>query len=483
MSKHVPVVAICGRTNVGKSSLFNALVGKALAVVKDEEGVTRDRNYALVGRYDIPFTLVDTGGLVGEEQGQFWSSVKKQAKLALEEADLVLAMVDGMHGVHHLDKEVAKYLRVAQKPVIWVINKCEKQSSKIAAAEFYGLGIEDFVCISAAHRVGLKDLVKAIESKLATLKVKTSQQDRKNDDEQISKALKVAILGRPNVGKSTMLNRLIGKERAITSEKPGSTRDTIRFELKRDHRDFVLFDTAGLRKKAKVHRVSAERFSNLRSLRALAECDIAVLLLDATQGLPSDQDSRLASLISERGRGLIIAVNKWDAIEKDKNSAREYQEGIRQALKQVAFAPIVFVSALSGQRCPSVLDKALEIYEKGKQRVPTAELNKALKLAVQRRQPPSYRGEPLKIQYATQIGVLPPEFTMFVSSGRKMHFSYLRYLKNCLREMFDFEGYDIKLHMRTKSEKPRSKKRSGKRPNQEFRASSELGHAAIDGNN
>ncbi len=445
---NVPVIAIVGRTNVGKSSLFNSIVGKRVSIVEDEPGVTRDRNYAFVERFDFPFTLVDTGGLVGEEDNLLKEAVRAQTDSAIREADLIVAMFDGLHGLHPLDREVVQIIRRSEKPVVWVVNKCESPNTELNAAELYGLGIEEFVPVSAAHNRGIKELIGKVR---AALELPTKKSDLSETKISDPGPIKVAIVGKPNVGKSTFINRLVGEERLVTSEIAGTTRDSIMIPLKRDGQDYFVYDTAGLRKKGKVDE-GVERFSNLRALSVLADADVAILIIDATEGV-NDQDEKIGGLIHERGRGFIIAVNKWDAVEKDHKSVKEYEAMIRSSLKYAAYAPIIFISALSGRRCPNVLEKAREIVEKGKLRAKTSELNKVLSKAVEKRPPASYRGEPIKLFFATQTSDAPPEFVLFFNFPARVNFSYERYLKNTIRDEFGFDGYDIKIRLRKRTEK------------------------------
>ncbi|MCO6432001.1 MAG: ribosome biogenesis GTPase Der [Deltaproteobacteria bacterium] len=459
MAKRIPLVTIVGRANVGKSTLFNALIGQRRAVVDDASGVTRDRNYALVRKEAATFTLVDTAGLFAEagesagakEISRLEENVKTQTEIAIDESDLVLVLFDGTHGVHPRDAEVVQILRQSKKPVVWVVNKCEKPSTELAASELYSLGIEELHFISAAHRKGIKELITAIGEKL-------SEQENKESDEEPQKEpqaepIKIAVLGKPNVGKSTVINKLIGQERIVTSDVAGTTRDNIDVPLVVDGQDYLLIDTAGLRRKAKVKSVSVERYSNLRSLKALARCDVAVLLLDATQGLPADQDIKIASLIHERGRGLVIAVNKWDLIEKDHKTAKAFKDAIHAAFKGMRYAPILFISGLTGRRCLSVVKKAKFVYQSSKERIKTADINKLLADAMHVNPPPVVRGEPVKLFFSTQVDVSPPTFVLFFNHPRRIDQSYQRYLKNAIREQYPFEGCDIRFIVRKRTEK------------------------------
>ena len=445
--KNIPTIAIIGRTNVGKSTLFNLITGKRISIVKDSPGVTRDRSYALVNRHAFPFTLIDTGGLYGEEGIEHSDSVKLQAQLAIEEADAIICLFDGLHGVHPQDHEVADLLRAVDKPIFPVVNKCEKQQTELAAAEMYALGFEKIWTISAAHNSGvqklLADLGKSLEHFQST---KAEGVDERNE-------IYTAFLGKPNVGKSTLTNKILGEDRVIASEKPGTTRDSINIRLVRDGQEYVLVDTAGLRKKARISPDTVERYSALRTLRALAQCDVAVLLVDATQGQPTEQDVKIAGLIHDRGIPFVIVVNKWDAIEKDHKTAKKFKLLIKDTFKFAKYAPVLFTSALTGKRCPNVLKKVKEIHEASKYRIATSDLNRVLTRALTRKPPPVYRGEPLKLFFSTQVGETPPAFVLFFNYPRKINFSYQRFLKNEIRKCYPFEGSNIKLIMKKRTSK------------------------------
>ncbi len=458
MSKRIPTVAIIGRTNVGKSTLFNQIAGRELSIVEDVPGVTRDRHYALIKKFAVPFTLVDTGGMLDddEENSALGASIRTQTEIAVDEADLILAVFDGLHGLHPNDREIAVFLRKAEKPVIWVINKCEKPSVEQRAPEFFELGIDNTFCISAAHNKGIHQLQDEIRRRL-NLDRPDAFVGQEPDD-----IIRVAVVGKPNVGKSTLINTLLGEQRLVTSPIAGTTRDAIDTPMKREGRDLVMVDTAGLRKKKKVAEDSLEKFSNIHTLRSLASCDVAVLLLDATQGPPSEQDIKIASLVHERGRGLIIAVNKWDAVEKDHHSVQEYRDVIYSTLKFARYAPILFVSALSGRRCPQIVNKIIEVSESSKKRIQTSELNRVLSQAFEKHPPPSHRGDAVKLFFATQIGVSPPTFVLFVNHTDKINISYQRYLTNSLREVFPYEGNKIKLIIRKRTAAGEERLRSEK---------------------
>jgi GTP-binding protein len=476
--RKVPVICIVGRTNVGKSSLFNALVGARKAVIKDSPGVTRDRCYETVSRWGFAFTLIDTGALVGEESISLHKSVQEQTRIGMQEADLIIVVFDGLHGLHPQDADVFNLVREFEKPVIWVANKCEKPATALAAHELYALGISDLLCLSAAHRRGVRDLVAQIAERLeidrsrqttvsnddeteevladdATEGTNTSAESVEEGEETSidpTKPIKVAILGKPNVGKSSLVNKLLGEERLVVSPIAGTTRDSVSSEIRRDDRIFTFVDTAGLRKKAGVDDGSIERFSNLRALRTLAQSDVAVFVLDASEGIPTEQDARIVGLVHERGKGLVIVVNKWDLIEKEPRTAEGFRLAIRRVFKFVEYAPVIFVSAKTGQRCVSILDMVREVHDNSLLRIKTGELNRVLERAFNYKPPPVYRGAPVKLLYATQVGVAPPTITLFVNYPERLSFSYERYLKNALRRYYPFSGTDIKLVFRRRSQ-------------------------------
>ncbi len=455
MTRAIPNVAIVGRTNVGKSTLFNAFAKRRIAIVEDRPGVTRDRNYTLIKHYGPSFTLIDTGGLVGEEDGsatrEMLDSVREQTQIAIEQSDLVLVIFDGISGPQPHDADVVDLLRCSGKPVLWVVNKSEKPLAEVFAAEFYALGIDEFHCVSATHRMGLKELAEAIQGKLGEREVEPEQ------EKGVDLTIRVAVLGRPNVGKSTMINKILGEERLIASDVPGTTRDSIDTALNYEGQDYILIDTAGLRKKAKVAPQTLEKYGNLRTIRSLARCDVAVLVLDATQGMPGEQEQKIAALINERGRGVVLAVNKWDAIEKDHTTVMQYKNAVYHALHFVQYAPIVFTSAITGRRCHNVMEKVKEVYESLQLRLTTAELNRVLKRAFEKNPPPVHRGEPVKLYFATQTEVAPPTIVMFLNHPEGLKPSYHRYLKSFIRDEYPFEGVDIKLVVRKRTDKEQRK--------------------------
>ena len=455
MNKRAPKVAIIGRTNVGKSTLFNALCKKNRSITEDLAGVTRDRSYALVSLKEQVFSLIDTGGILGESEDPLAGAVHEQSVHAINEADIIIALFDGVQGVHPDDPSLVQMLRESGKPVIWTINKCEKPSTVEEAVEFHSLGIEEYVCISAAHRRDLHGVIDKLTEALQQLAIE--RQDSTDDDED---PIRLAVIGKPNVGKSSLVNRLIGAERVIASELAGTTRDSIDVELKRDGQVFVLVDTAGLRKKSQVPEESLERYANVRALKAIARCDVALLMLSASEEpLVSDQERRIADLLHRRGVPFIVLVNKWDAIEKDEKSVKSYTKKIYEKLNFCRYAPIIFLSAKSGRRCPRVFEVAKEVYESAATRIQTSDLNKVLNQAFIKNPPPVYRGHPVKLFFATQVASTPPTILLFVNYPQSIAQTYERYLKRKLQEHFSFAGTDIKLQVRKRNNRSREERK------------------------
>lgn len=552
MSVRIPVIAIVGRPNVGKSTLFNRIVGERRAIVEDFPGVTRDRNYAMVERFAVPFLLVDTGGFEENPEDVLAREVVKQTMLAAEEADVVLAVFDGSLGLQPGDEAVVDMLRRYQKPVFFLVNKIDGEEQLANTAEFYSLGVDELLNCSALHGRNVRGLIESVlEQQPAYAQLLASVKERKRkeaeaedlasrvkeaslEEEEIADPLdsvqteeefdveeeedirvprfasvfipsdtqdggdaeglsqylrsekvlsleessprylepkevdlellgleqeteeekipeipliKVAIVGRPNVGKSTLLNTFLGEQRAITSSIAGTTRDALSADLKREGQNFQIVDTAGLRKQARIEDESLERYSALRSIGALSEADVAVLVLDAESG-PSEQDAKILGLIHERGIGAVVAVNKWDLVEKDHKTVHEFTTKVKDVFKFAPYAPIVYISALSGRRCPRVLDAVKHVAGERLKRIPTARLNQILQGALRRYAPSPYRGREIKLYYAVQVDVGPPRFALFFNYPKALHFSFLRFLKNSLRDQFKFEGTDIKLSLR-----------------------------------
>lgn len=546
MAVKTPVIAIVGRPNVGKSTLFNRALGERRAIVEDVPGVTRDRNYALVENFAVPFLLVDTGGIESESEDELGKQVTEQALLAAEEADVVIALFDGSAGCQVGDEEVVAILRRYDKPVYYVVNKCDGDEQALRTADFYQLGIDTIYDCSALHgrRVQLlfEMILEALPNYTALLSSTKARKEREREAERVVQkivaeeaeeeaeveltdeeyaamegegeddsmphfapvflpgdedestedydrehrlipipesvpkerreeseewredpqalenepvaelkleTIRVAIVGRPNVGKSTLLNTLTGERRAITSPIAGTTRDTLDLDLKRDGQNYVLVDTAGLRKTGRLID-AVERYSSLRSLKAISSSDVAVVVVDATDA-PTEQDAKILGLAHEQGLGIIIAVNKWDLVEKSSHkTVHEFTQKLREAFKFAPYAPIVFISAISGRRCPRIIDTVREIaYERAK-RVSTPHLNQVLKRALKKFSPPPYRGRDIKLYYGVQVDMAPPRFALFFNYPRVLHFSFLRFLKNAMRAEFGFVGTDIKLLPRKK---------------------------------
>ncbi|MCB0352721.1 MAG: ribosome biogenesis GTPase Der [Bdellovibrionales bacterium] len=445
--KRLPQIALIGRTNVGKSTLFNALCGAQTAIVEDFEGVTRDRHFGVMRKGEFAAEVIDCGGLVGEQNKDFEDEVKRQVEFSIQDADVVVALFDGLHGPHPDDPGVVDRLRTVEKPVLWVVNKCEKPVTEENAVEFYGIGIPEYRCISAAHRHGVQELKADIVRHLEQFADTASDEGEEND------SIRVAIIGKPNVGKSTLVNKLLGADRLITSPIAGTTRDSIDVPVTREGQRYVLVDTAGLRRKSNIEPNSLERHSTIRSLRSIARADVCVVVLDATEKEPSDQDIRIATLCHERGIPLVLAVNKWDAIEKDHRTVKEYKDSYSRAFRFCTYAPIVFLSALNGRRVPNILDQSKAVYLASGERIQTAKLNQVLERAVERKPPPVYRGGPVKLFFATQVSSRPPTILTFWNHPRSVSLTYRRYLLAQLRKEFPFPGTSIRLFVRKRTEK------------------------------
>lgn len=429
------VVAIVGRPNVGKSTLFNRLAQTRTAIVEKEPGVTRDRLYARVNWLKRTFTLIDTGGIIMDSRDKIEESIKHQARLAIDEADLILLMVDARQGLTNLDIEVAEMLRKTKKPVIVVANKIDEGKLESMALEFYQLGLGEPFPISAIHGLNTGDLLDYIVEKLPEF----SQEDHEKREDII----RVAVVGRPNVGKSSLINNLIEEERMIVTDIPGTTRDAVDSFLEKEGDKFLFMDTAGIRRKSRV-KAPVEYYSVLRSFRAMERSDVVVLLLDALE-LVTEQDKRIAGHAHEKGKGIIIAVNKWDLIEKDNKTHKDFQEKVRRELLFLHYAPLIFISAITGQRLKRLITLIKEVNNNCSRRIPTGVLNSIIGQAVGVSPPPTIKGKALKIYYVTQTGEKPPTFVLFVNNPDLIHFSYRRYLENQLREAFNFSGAPLRL--------------------------------------
>ncbi len=436
-----PVVAIVGRPNVGKSTLFNALAGERISIVKDTPGVTRDRIYADVSWLDYNFTMIDTGGIEPESGDVILSQMREQAQIAIDTADVIIFITDVKQGLVDSDSKVADMLRRSHKPVVLVVNKVDSFEKYMTDVyEFYNLGIGDPHPISAASMLGLGDMLDEV--------VKHFPDSSKRDDEDDRP--RVAIVGKPNVGKSSLINKLAREDRVIVSDIAGTTRDAIDTAIKYDGKEYIFIDTAGLRRKNKI-KEDIERYSIIRAVSAVERADVVIVVIDATEGV-TEQDAKIAGIAHERGKGIIIAVNKWDAIEKDNNTVKQHTEKIRQILSFIPYAEILFISAKSGQRLNKIFELIDVVIENNSMRVATGVLNEIVTEAVAMQQPPTDKGKRLKIYYVTQVSVKPPTFVIFVNDKNLMHFSYTRYLENRIRDTFGFRGTALKFITRERKE-------------------------------
>lgn len=436
----MPVVAIVGRPNVGKSTMFNRLIQRRVAIEESTPGVTRDRIYGRVDWTGREFWLIDTGGLTFEED-TISKEIYRQVQLALAEAHVILMMVDVRTGPVALDYEVAEMLRRAQKPVLLVANKAEAGEAMAGASEFYALGLGEPHLTSGSHGLGTGDLLDEIIKNIPAGETLPEDED----------LLRVAIVGRPNVGKSSLTNKIAGSERAIVSDIPGTTRDAVDLLVEHDKQKYLFVDTAGIRRRSKVEE-AVEYYSVLRSVRAVEDADVVLMMLDAAEGV-AEQDKRIAGIAHEAGRAIIIVVNKWDKVAKDDKTMDAYRDKVREQLGFLSYAPIVFISALTGQRVHRLFELINYVAEQHAMRVKTSQLNLLLEDAMAVTPPPTRKGKQLKIYYLTQIRVKPPTFAIFVNDPELAHFSYLRYLENQLREVYGFEGTPIKLLVRKRSKK------------------------------
>lgn len=443
-----PIVAIVGRPNVGKSTLFNKLVGERRAIVEDEPGTTRDRLYGEAEWHGREFTIVDTAGILpGEEDeatatmAEIVRAIRAQAQLAIDEADAILFLVDVKDGITAADEDVAEMLRQTEKPVVLGVNKADSLERSQNAVEFWNLGLGEPVPVSAYHGTGTGDLLDALYEALPPFE----------EDPDTEYAMKIAIVGRPNVGKSSLLNRLLGSERVVVSDIPGTTRDTIDTEVDYNGQKILLIDTAGIRRRGRIDR-GIEQYSVLRALRAIERADVALLLIDATEGVTA-QDAHIAGMVLEEHKGIAVLVNKWDALEKDNETFDAWNRMVRAELHFIPYAPVLFISALTGQRVEKILELALQVNGERNTRIPTSRINAILRDAV-RAHPPSsiHKGAHLRIFYATQAQVAPPVFLFFSNAPQEIHFSYKRYLENRIREEYPFVGVPIILVFKSREE-------------------------------
>lgn len=438
MSK--PVVAIVGRPNVGKSTLFNRLVGARKAIVEDIPGVTRDRLYDSTDWAGHEFIIIDTGGIRFDQGDVFTREVKLQAELAIEESDVIIFVVDTKDGITHEDEQVADLLRKSNRPVVLAANKVENFDKQLEYYEFYNLGLGDPIPLSAMHGMNTDELLDAVIEKFGEPVVE-EEEDR----------IKIAIVGRPNVGKSSLVNALLGEERVIVSDIPGTTRDSIDTPFEYEGQKYTLIDTAGIRKKSRVHETT-EKYSVIRTLRSIERADVVLILLDATEGV-IEQDQRIAGYVHEQNKANIIVVNKWDLVEKDGKTMNKFDKDIREEFKFLSYSPILYISAYTRKRIFQTLDIANFVVEQHHRRINTAELNRVINDAMLVNPLPGGGSRKVKIYYATQVSTAPPTFVFFSNKPEEIHFSYLRYLENALRQNFGFEGTPIRLIVREKSSK------------------------------
>lgn len=432
----MPLVAIVGRPNVGKSTLFNRLVGRRKAIVDDMPGVTRDRNYETVTRFDAPFILIDTGGFEPVSEDRLLQQMREQSRLAMEEADVIIFLMDGRAGLTPSDVEVVEMLRRVKKPVFYVVNKVDGEKLENEAADFYTLGVDALHTISAEHNRGVGDLMEEVVAALPNISNSAADED----------ITKIAVVGRPNVGKSSLVNRLLGFERVVANPTPGTTRDSVDTRFSCNKKRYLLIDTAGIRRKGKTTQ-KLEKYSVVDSLRSIERADVALIVINAEEGV-TEQDERIAGYAYEAGKGCIFVVNKWDAVEKDNRTLGKFVEQIKTEFKYLAFAPIVFVSAKSGLRINRVMEEVERVMAQYTKRVSTADLNRVFSEAVDTHHAPLSHGRRVKFYYSTQVGTKPPTFIVFTNQPEGVHFSYERYLINTFREAFDFTGTPLRIIFR-----------------------------------
>lgn len=439
--KRKPIVAVVGRPNVGKSTLFNALAGERIAIVKDTPGITRDRIYADVTWLDMNFTLIDTGGIEPDSKDIILSQMRDQAQIAMDTADVIIFLVDVKQGLVDADAKVADMLRRSRKPVVLVVNKVDSFEKFMADTyEFYNLGIGDPIPISAANRLGIGDMLDVVTSYFDKETMATEEDDRP----------RIAIVGKPNVGKSSLINKLIGENRLIVSDIAGTTRDAVDTEVIHNGKEYIFIDTAGIRRKNKI-KEDLEHYMIIRTVSAVERADVVVLMIDASEGV-TEQDAKIAGIAHERGKGMIIAVNKWDSIEKNDKTIYQFTRKIQDTLSFMPYAEMVFISALTGQRLPKLFDTIDAVIENCAMRVGTGVLNEIMTEAVAMQQPPSDKGKRLRLYYITQASVKPPAFVIFVNDKELMHFSYTRYIENQIRNAFGFKGTPMKFIIRERKD-------------------------------
>jgi GTP-binding protein len=434
-----PVIAIVGRPNVGKSTLFNRLAGERIAIVEDKPGITRDRIYSSSEWLNRKFHIIDTGGIEVGGDDEILLRIREQAELAMQEAHVILFMVDGQTGLTTQDREVAEILFRSNKPVILAVNKLDNPNMLNERFDFYELGLGEPFPISAGHGIGLGDL----------LEESAKYFPPEEEDEYSPDTIKFALIGRPNVGKSSLVNAILGEERVLVSEVAGTTRDAIDTPFTKDEQEFVIIDTAGMRKRGKVYETT-EKYSVLRAMRAIERCEVALLVINGEEGI-IEQDKRIAGYALEEGKAMLIVVNKWDVVEKDDKTAHRFEQQIRKEFPFMPWAPVLFVSAKTKQRVPRIIEAVVKAAENHTLRIPTSTVNSVIEDAVMMTPPPTDKGRKLRINYATQVAVKPPAFAIFANDPELMHFSYERFLENRLRDAFGFEGTPIRLFIRKKS--------------------------------
>ena len=439
MSK--PMVAIVGRPNVGKSTFFNYIVGKRISIVEDTPGVTRDRVYADAEWLNYSFTMIDTGGIEPERDDIIVKQMRRQAQIAIETADVIIFLVDGKEGITSADEDVANMLRKSKKPVVLAVNKIDSLKEEDNAWEFYNLGIGDPITISASQGLALGDMLDRVVSYF----------DPISEEEQEDEYIRIAMVGKPNVGKSSLINKLLGEERVIVSNVPGTTRDAIDSYLENELGKFILVDTAGIRRKSKV-KEEIERYSVIRTLASIERADVCILMIDATEGI-TEQDEKIIGFAHEKRKAIMVIVNKWDLVEKDDKTMNKFKSDLQSNLKFLGYAEYLFISALTGQRVHKVLEMAKKCYDNYSKRIPTGVLNDVINKAVLMKEPPVVALKRLKIFYATQVAVKPPKFVFFVNDMQARHFSYERYLENQIRDSFDFKGTGIEIEYRERKDK------------------------------
>jgi ribosome-associated GTPase engA len=436
-----PIVALVGRPNVGKSTLFNKIAGQRISIVQDTPGVTRDRVYADAEWLNYSFTMIDTGGIEPERDDIIVKQMRRQAQIAIETADVIIFLVDGKEGITSADEDVANMLRKSKKPVVLAVNKIDSLKEEDNAWEFYNLGIGDPITISASQGLALGDMLDRVVSYF----------DPISEEEQEDEYIRIAMVGKPNVGKSSLINKLLGEERVIVSNVPGTTRDAIDSYLENELGKFILVDTAGIRRKSKV-KEEIERYSVIRTLASIERADVCILMIDATEGI-TEQDEKIIGFAHEKRKAIMVIVNKWDLVEKDDKTMNKFKSDLQSNLKFLGYAEYLFISALTGQRVHKVLEMAKKCYDNYSKRIPTGVLNDVINKAVLMKEPPVVALKRLKIFYATQVAVKPPKFVFFVNDMQARHFSYERYLENQIRDSFDFKGTGIEIEYRERKDK------------------------------